>query len=127
MVNSRAKGVRGELEARDAARRWWFARNCIRAGQACGKFSADLLAALPGAHLEVKLYAKVAALDFLRQAERDMRAGEFPVVLMRDNGRTSWTVCIRIEDTERFVQAYLKNKESNAGNDQPQDADEHRS
>ena len=54
MVNSRQKGKRGELEARDAVREHWSSPQCIRAAQANGAFSADLLHALPDTHVEVK-------------------------------------------------------------------------
>jgi hypothetical protein len=63
--------------------------------------------------LEVKLLAKIGAFNFLRQAARDKKPAEFPVVLMRENSAPSWAVMFAIEDTERFVQAYLKNKERN--------------
>lgn len=109
-MNSRAKGKRGELEARDACRKWWYSSKCIRAAQSCGKYGADLLDALKWVHVEVKLYKRISALDFLKQAESDKKSDEIPIVLMRENDRASWTVMFRIEDTERFVQAYLANQ-----------------
>lgn len=112
MTNSRQKGKRGELDARDAVREHWLAPHCIRSAQANGKYGADLLNALPGGHVEVKRYAKIGALRFLDQARRDAK-GEFPVVLMREDGATSWAVVFPIEMTERFVQAYLNNKQRN--------------
>ena len=42
-INSRAKGKRGELQARDAVREHWAAPGCIRAAQGAGAFAADLL------------------------------------------------------------------------------------
>ena len=117
MVNSRAKGKRGELEARDQVRTHWLARDCIRAGQACGSFSADILHALPESHVEVKLYARITAFDFMDQAVRDKKNGETPIVLMRQNGTPYWLVMLRIEDTPAFaakLSKQLESKEPNA-------------
>ena len=110
MPNSRQKGKRGELDARDAVREHWFAPDCIRSAQANGKYGADLLNALPGGHVEVKRYAKIGALRFLDQARKDSREA-FPVVLMREDGTTAWAVLFPIDMTDRFVQAYLLNKQ----------------
>jgi hypothetical protein len=104
VVNSRSKGKRGELEARDQVRKHWLAESCIRAGQACGKFASDLLGALPGAHVEVKRYRRIGAFDFYRQAKKDAGA-DLPVVLMREDGEQTWLVMFAIEDTERLVAA----------------------
>jgi hypothetical protein len=116
-MNSRDKGKRGEREARDYVRKHWHAVNCIRAAQSNGKHSADLLDAGASLHVEVKRYARVAAMEFIQQAERDRKEGEIPVVLMRQNGSMrgqgrslTWMVMFPIEDTEQFVQNYLDNK-----------------
>lgn len=103
MTNSRQKGARGEREARDAVKLHWGSKDCIRAAQANGSYSADLLGAPEGLHVEVKFYASIAALKFLRQAEADAREGEIPVVLMRENGDKEWTVMFRIKDTKEVV------------------------
>jgi hypothetical protein len=117
-MNSRDKGKRGEREARDMVRKYWFAPNCIRAAQSNGKHSADLLEAGPHFHIEVKRIASIGALKFWNQAERDRKSGEIPVVLMRQNGSltgqdrhtTGWVVMFAIEDTDKFVEDYLYNK-----------------
>jgi len=97
--------MRGELEARDQAREHWGASECIRAAQANGKFSCDLLYALNGAHVEVKRYARISAIKHLEQADNDRQEGEFPVVLMRGNHDTRWVVMFYIKDTDRFTEA----------------------
>lgn len=99
-MNSRAKGARGEREARDAVKLHWGASDCIRAAQANGSFSGDLLGVPPGLHCEVKFYSSIAALKFLRQAERDAKPGEVPVVLMRENGDTEWVVMVRLSKSK---------------------------
>lgn len=113
MVRSRDKGKRGERAARDEVRRWWHAPRCIRSAQAGGAFTADLLHALDGAHVEVKSHKRIAAFRFIDQAQRDKyESDEFPIVLMKEDGG-AWAVLFQIEDTEAFVQAYLKNLDDN--------------
>jgi hypothetical protein len=107
VVNSREKGKVAERQARDAVRTLWNSPDCYRSAQACGSFSADLLGGPPGLHLEVKHYAGIAALRFLRQAETDAAKGETPVVLMRENGETEWTVMVRMKDAEAFARKLL--------------------
>ena len=103
--NNRERGKRGERDARDAVRRHWHAAACIRAAQANGTYSADLLHCDPhGAiHPEVKLRKALAVRAFMDQAERDSRGG-VPVVLMREDGG-GWLVMFPIEQTARFVNA----------------------
>jgi len=103
---SRDKGKRAELQARDAVRKHWHCSDCVRAAQRAGAHQADLLDALPGVHVEVKHYARIGALRFLEQAERDRKKEEIPIVLMRQNGDPRWVVLFRIEDTGRFVRAF---------------------
>ena len=108
MVNSRQKGARGEREARDAVREHWHSPECIRAAQSCGAWAADLLEALPGFHVEVKRYKRIAAMNFYRQAVRDAK-GLMPVVLMREDGDTNWYVMFDIKHTGDFVDAFIQN------------------
>ena len=100
-MNSRRKGKTGELEACKAIAQHWGTMP-IRTAQVSGKFSADIMNALPDTHIEVKRHAKIAALKFLRQAERDTK-GETPVVVMRENGETEWVVMLRLSDTPQFA------------------------
>ncbi len=125
MPNSRQKGKRGEREARDMVRRYWHAINCIRSAQSHGKHAADLLDAGDTLHVEVKRVARIGAMMFMAQAERDRKKDEIPVVVMRQNGAvrgqdrdmTGWVVMFPIEDTETFVKNYLKNKERSSEED----------
>lgn len=107
MVNSRTKGKRGELEARDMVRRLWYSPKCERSAQVSGKFSADLLYGPPGLHLEVKRHKRIAALHFMDQAIDDAGEGETPVVLMRED-RSGWVCMFRIEDTDDFCLSLMK-------------------
>lgn len=103
--NNRQRGKRGEREARDAVRTHWHSTSCIRAGQANGAYSADLLYCDPNEslHVEVKLRRKLAVSQFLSQAIRDCKEA-VPVVLMREDSG-EWLVMFRCSDTARFVNA----------------------
>lgn len=51
-------------------------------------------------HLEVKRYAKIAAMAFMEQAVRDSK-GLIPVVLMRENDG-DWVMMVRLQDSVGF-------------------------
>lgn len=109
---SRSKGKRGELDARDQIREHWAAPDCRRSQQYCGsESSADLLNALPGGHVEVKRIKAIAAMRYLEQADRDRAAGDFPIVVMRED-RGGWVVMFKIEDSKRFSDALRINHEA---------------
>lgn len=112
-MNSRQKGKRGELEARNYVREWWHSPNCIRSAQAGGAFAADLLHAGEGLHVEVKRRQRIAATHFMKQAEEDCGEREVPVVLMREDNYPTWIVAFRIEDTDKFIEIINRNKETN--------------
>lgn len=103
--NNRQRGKRGEREARDAVRTHWYSPTCIRAGQANGSYSADLLYCDPreDLHVEVKLRRKLAVSSFIDQAIRDCKEA-VPIVLMREDSG-EWLVMFRCSDTARFVNA----------------------
>ena len=99
---SRDKGKRGEREARDMVRDHWDSPKCIRSIQVSGTYAADLLYGPPGLHLEVKRYAKIGAVRFMEQAERDAREDDIPLVLLReDQGR--WYVMVPLSQSVDFA------------------------
>ena len=110
-VNSRSKGKRGEIDARNVVRVAWHAHGCIRSAQAAGAFAADLLHVGRNVHVEVKNVARIGAEKYLAQAERDAGPGELPIVVMRQN-RGAWTVMFRIENSEAFSRMIAENRES---------------
>jgi hypothetical protein len=100
MTNSKQKGKRGELEA---AKAWQEATGLTvrRTAQVDGSLSADLTG-VDGLHLEVKRRARIAALDFLVQAETDaadeqQSHGGVPLVLMRQDNDCNWAVMVRLD------------------------------
>lgn len=102
MVNSRAKGKRGELLWRDILREagWSDARR----GQqfAGGTESPDVVGGPAGFHCEVKLRENHAPWDAMAQAEHDAGDGEIPYVAMKRNHKP-WLVVLRAEDFLRLV------------------------
>ena len=99
-MNSRQKGKRGELEAAKAFEAA-TGLQVKRTAQVNGKLSADLTG-VEGLHLEVKRRQRIAALDFLLQAENDaadesQADGGVPVVLMRQDQDKNWAVMLRLD------------------------------
>lgn len=105
-MKSRRKGKRGELEAAAELRRL-FGVEARRGRQYSGCDEApDVLAAIPGVHVEVKRVESLRLYQALDQAAAD--AGEnVPLVLHRANGKP-WVAIVRLEDLPRLaVQLYL--------------------
>ena len=50
--------------------------------------------------------------QFLTQAEEDKEEDRYPVLMLHSNHKP-WMVAFKIEDTERFVKDYLRNRRSN--------------
>jgi hypothetical protein len=95
-LKSRQKGKRGEREAAKAINAL-LGCNAKRGQQRSGVEVADIVDGIPCTHLECKLYRKIGAIRFLEQAERDAKASDVPVVIMReDNG--SWCVMCRLSN-----------------------------
>lgn len=101
-MDSRRKGAAGEREAADAFETA-TGIPCHRSAQRVGIHGdADINCAAP-IHLECKRVARVAALDFLRQAERDAQPGRVPVAIVREDKDTDWAIIIRVRDVAKFV------------------------
>jgi len=71
--------------------------------QFCGRAGDADLTGVDGLHCEVKRYARIAALDFLEQAQLDATPGAVPVVLMREDCATEWTVMLRVSQAPEFA------------------------
>jgi hypothetical protein len=101
--HSRQKGKRGEREAAAQISHYWGAVGARRSVQFCGRAGDADLTGVDGLHCEVKRYARIAALDFLEQAEMDAAGGEVPIVLMREDCQTDWTVMLRVSQAPEFA------------------------
>lgn len=102
-MNSCAKGKRAEREAASLIREL-FGTEAKRSQQHCGiAGDADLSEdSIPGFHVEVKHYARIASLAFLDQATADSKGGT-PIVMMRQNGEKRWAVMMWVEDFAALV------------------------
>lgn len=103
--HQRQKGKRGERECAKVLRDI-FGVQAIRAAQANGKFSEDVLAGLPGCYHEVKFYARHSVLRWMDQAEKDC-GEQVPLVFLRENGNPQWYVLLRLTDAGRFAEAVI--------------------
>lgn len=95
-MNSRAKGCRGEIEARDFLRAFGYEaeRGQQKAG---GPDSQDVKHNVPGVHIEVKRVEAGNPYVWMDQAERDASPADVPVVLHRRN-RRPWIAVMFAED-----------------------------
>jgi hypothetical protein len=99
-VNSRAKGIRGELELAH----WLQARGvtAMRGQQRSGGAdSPDIFHALPGIHIECKRTERLDLWASLAQAAEDCRE-RVPTLWFRRN-RWQWYVALPADDFLRLV------------------------
>lgn len=101
-INSRDKGVRGELELSAFLREHGVE---AKRGQqhAGGAGSPDVVHDIPGVHLECKRTEQVKLWDWMAQAERDA-AGLTPVVAHRKN-RKEWVAILPLTDLIQLLKA----------------------
>lgn len=102
MVNSRAKGARGERELALALRNYGYG---TRRGQQYrgGADSPDVIG-LPGIHIETKRVERLNIESAMAQAVKDSGGRDIPAVFHRKNGR-EWLVTVRLCD---FMRLYAK-------------------
>ena len=94
-LNSRDKGARGERELADFLRQHGVD---ARRGQQFhgGPGSPDVVADIPGVHLECKRVEKGSLYDWMAQATRDA-GGKIPVVAHRRNNK-EWVAILPLKD-----------------------------
>ena len=102
-MNSREKGKRGELELAKVLREAGFD---TRRGQQYSGAAGDAdVVGLPGIHIECKRVEQLNVEKALRQAERDARDGEIPIVMHRSNN-TKWKATLRLEDLLKMYEVW---------------------
>ena len=103
-ASQRRKGAAGEREWVDVLRAQGYPVDGRQLGQARDG-GGDVR---HGAFLyEVKRYNKIAVRRWLDQAEASVlqyKAGELPVVAMREDGRKDWMVLMRAEDFFKILE-----------------------
>lgn len=94
-MNSRDKGKRGELEVAHLLQKHDID---ARRGQQYSGANGDAdVVGLPGYHIEVKRVEKLNIDNAMKQAIRDAREGETPIVIHRKNGEP-WKVTQLFDD-----------------------------
>lgn len=116
-MNSRAKGANGERELAQLLRNQGH-MNARRGQQYCGiNGNADVIG-IDGVHIECKRVERLNDESALKQAERDAKAGEIPVVIYRRN-KEQWKICLRqdiadliwqllTDEQKRYIYDFLK-------------------
>ena len=93
-MNSRNKGKRVELELAHLLKTYGYPAE--RGVQYSGlKGNADVVG-VEGLHIECKRSERVTEEDFIKQAERDARKGQIPIVMYRKNGE-QWKALLRLD------------------------------
>ena len=96
MVNSRAKGARGERMWRDFLRK--NGHEARRGQQFAGNNGdPDVVSDIKDVHFEVKNVEHLNLYKAMDQSVSDARDGEVPVVVHKKNGKP-WLVTMRAED-----------------------------
>jgi hypothetical protein len=111
-VNSRAKGVRGELELAH----WLEAHgvSAVRGQQhAGGSGQPDVRHALAGIHIECKRTERLELWDGLAQAARD--CGDLTPVLFFRRNRWQWYCALPAEDLVALLTAHQPERGEPAG------------
>lgn len=107
-MNSRAKGKRAELELAQLLRNQGHID--ARRGQQYSGISGDAdVVGVDGIHIECKRVERFTDEPALKQAERDARAGEVPVVAYRRNNE-AWKVLIRQDIANLIWQALTEDQ-----------------
>lgn len=107
MVNSRAKGCRGELEWSAFLREHLACPDARRGQQFSGSpDSPDVVGGIQGLHPEVKRVERLNLQDAMEQAVRDC-GDDIPYVASR-RSRKPWLVTVRADDLEAFCRAVVE-------------------
>lgn len=94
-INSRAKGAAAERELANYLKDWGIAAR--RGQQFSGSpDSPDIVADIPGWHIECKRVENFSLYPAMAQAQRDMPKGHKPVVIHRRNGQ-AWVAIVELE------------------------------
>ncbi len=94
-INSRAKGVRGELELSSKLKEYGYETR--RGQQFCGSNGDADVVGLPGIHIECKRVQQLNLYDAVAKAKSDANEGDVPTVFHRKD-RCEWLVTMRLED-----------------------------
>ncbi len=103
MVNSRAKGCRGEREFSALCRDEGYKE--VRRGQQYSGIGGADVVNLPFIHAEIKRVERLNIQDAINQSCRDAKEGLIPIVAHRKNN-CDWLVTMRAEDFFTFYREW---------------------
>jgi len=101
-VNSKRKGIRGELEACAALKAIGLSARRAQQFQGYGSAGDLIIEGAPEVHPEVKSLAFIAVYNYLEQATRDSRGRKVEMVLCKAN-RKPWFVACYVEQLPLLV------------------------
>lgn len=99
-INSKAKGSAGEREWSNLCKKYGF--DTHRSQQFSGANHDADVEGIEGLHMEVKRVERLNVSEAMKQALKDKREDEIPIVAHRKN-REGWLVTMRAED---FLEMY---------------------
>lgn len=109
-MNSRAKGARGERELAQLLRNQGHI-DARRGQQYCGiNGNADVVG-VDGLHIECKRVQQIRDEVWMKQAERDARLGDIPVVIYRRD-HEAWKVILRQDIADRIWQTLTQEQKN---------------
>ncbi|WP_222704822.1 hypothetical protein [Anaerosalibacter massiliensis] len=107
-INSRQKGAAGEREFANICKKHGFDK--ARRGQQYNGIEGQDVVGLDGIHVEVKRVERLNISNAMKQAIRDSKEEEIPIVAHRKN-RESWKVTMGLEDWFKLYKAWLREVE----------------
>lgn len=82
-INRKQKGARFERQLASKLREYGY--ECRRGQQYCGANGDADVVGLPNIHIEAKHQERMQLYDWMEQAKRDAKQGEYPVVFHKKN------------------------------------------
>ena len=95
MVNSRAKGARGERELSSKLKEYGYKTR--RGQQFCGANGDADVVGLPGVHIECKRVEHLNLYNAIAQAKADAKNNEIPTIFHRKDNH-EWLVTMSLDD-----------------------------
>ena len=115
MPNQRTKGAAGEREAAKIISEI-LGVSAIRGQQRSGIEQADVVGVSENFHIEVKRRKRLAFWEFVKQARRDRKAHQIPIVMFRPDGDTDWHVAFSVSHMIAFAREIIRIVEERNGN-----------
>ncbi|QDU82643.1 hypothetical protein Pla110_44040 [Polystyrenella longa] len=100
-INSRAKGKRAELALKNELN-VIFGTDCRRGQQFCGASGDADVVGIEGVHIECKHVEALNIFEAMKQAERDARSGDTPIVCHTKNHKP-WLVTLNLDELPDLV------------------------